>query len=95
MEAVRVLLQQCTGAFAEFIGVLRGVFRGDLQQGLFTGERVGRHVAELGPGYFPGQTTGPGRDAAVFIASFFGTHWGQGAFQGIGLFGRNGRECLA
>ncbi|MNV40802.1 hypothetical protein D3C71_1324190 [compost metagenome] len=91
VEAVRVLLQQGAGALAELVGVLRGVFRGNLQQGFFTGERVGRSVAELGPGHVLGQATGPGRNTAVFVASLFGTHWGQGAFQGIGLLGRDGR----
>ncbi|MNO09925.1 hypothetical protein D3C81_2334700 [compost metagenome] len=31
VKAVRVLLKQGTGAFAELVGVLRGVLRGNLQ----------------------------------------------------------------
>ncbi|MNG06959.1 hypothetical protein D3C84_902380 [compost metagenome] len=76
-------------AIGEFVLVLVDGRRGDGEQRLFIGERVGQEaLAVHGSGVF-WQATGPGRNRAIGIAGLLGAQRGQAGAELVRLFRRH------
>ncbi|MNH13655.1 hypothetical protein D3C79_732340 [compost metagenome] len=90
LESIRVSLEQRLLAIGQVVGVLVHVLRIDHEQRFFRGVRI--RVRRAGAGVFESWRqaapfAGPGRDAAVGVAGFFGAHRGQVLAQAGGFFG--------
>ncbi|MNM99871.1 hypothetical protein D3C81_1124440 [compost metagenome] len=81
LVGVRIALEHGQLAGSQLVLVLLGVGRGDGEQRLFTGERIGQEALGVDGTGVGGQAAGPGGNGAIGVAGLLRTHRGQAGAQ--------------
>ncbi|MCY1506934.1 hypothetical protein D9M68_411940 [compost metagenome] len=94
LVAVRIALEHRQLAGGQLVLVLVDVLRGDGEQRLLAGERVGEEALAVHGSRILRQAAVPGRDAAIGVAGLLGTQRRQGGAQLLRFAGGNGSHDL-